>query len=95
MARKKNPEPYNMMTAALGDIVIARSSAWLNGRQRVAAVVTRLDTDPGLVPEGAIAVVALTAFPPGAPSRLMQDVPLYPSEPAAGVLPAAWIKDKC
>lgn len=96
MARKdKPPMAKQAMPLLIGEIVLMRSSVWLNGRRQVAALVTGMDLDQGLIPENAMAVVSLTAFPPGAPSRIMQDVPLYQSEPAADVLPAAWLKAKC
>ena len=37
-------------------------------------------------------MVSVTAFPPGAPSRILIDVPLYARAPAEGVFPAAWLK---
>lgn len=48
------------------------------------------EADFGLA--GARAIVSVTAFPPGAPSRMMHDVPLFEKEPPAEVIPAAWFK---
>ena len=76
----------------LGEIALVRSSIWMNGRKKVAAIVTDAITDAALLPEGAVALVSLTAFPAGAASRMMQDVPLYPAAVDESVLPAAWLK---
>lgn len=96
MARKeKQLVAKQPLPVLIGEMVLMRSAVWLNGRRQVAALVTGMDLDPGLIPENAVAVVSLTAFPPGAPSRIMQDIPLFPSEPSPDVLPAAWLKTKC
>jgi hypothetical protein len=76
----------------LGEVALVRSSIWMNGRRKVAAIVTDATTDAVLLPEGAVALVSLTAFPPGAPSRMMVDVPLYPKDLDDSTLPLAWIK---
>ncbi|WP_150619321.1 hypothetical protein [Pandoraea horticolens] len=78
--------------ALLGEIAFVRSAIWQNGKMRIAAFVSAATTDPALLPEGAVALVSVTAFPPGVPSRLLIDVPLYARAPAEGVLPAAWLK---
>lgn len=80
--------------ALIGEIALVRSSIWQNGQRKVAAIVTDATADAALLPEGAIALVSLTAFPPGSASRMMRDVPLYPSAVDEGVLPAAWLKRK-
>jgi hypothetical protein len=76
----------------LGEVALVRSSIWMNGRKKVAAIVTDATTDPVLLPDGAVALVSLTAFPPGAPSRMMVDVPLYPAPVDESILPAAWLR---
>ncbi|OXS92642.1 hypothetical protein B7H01_17030 [Pandoraea apista] len=78
--------------ALLGEIAFVRSAIWHNGTRRVAALISAATTDTALLPEGAIALVSVTAFPPGAPSRILIDVPLYARVPAEGVFPAAWLK---
>lgn len=73
----------------VGETVLMRSSLWMNGRRTVAAIVTGIEeTSFGL--GDALAVVSVTAFPPGSPSRTMGDVPLFASEPGPDVIPAAW-----
>ncbi|CAE6811633.1 hypothetical protein R69746_05647 [Paraburkholderia aspalathi] len=76
----------------LGSTALVRAAIWQNGQRQVAAIVTDATTDAALLPEGAIALVSLTAFPPGAASRMMRDVPLYPAACDESALPAAWIK---
>lgn len=78
--------------ALLGEVALIRSAIWHNGARRVAALVTAATTDVALLPEGAVAIVSVTAFPAGAPSRLMIDIPLYQRDPKDGALPAAWLK---
>lgn len=78
--------------ALLGEVALIRSAIWNNGARRVAALVTGATTDAALLPDGAVALVSVTAFPAGCASRLMVDIPLYPREPNSGVLPAAWLK---
>lgn len=91
---KKNADTMNE-DALLGLIAIVRAAIWQNGQRRVAAIVTDATTDAALLPDGACALVSLTAFPPGAPSRMMRDVPLYPAPVDAALMPAAWLKPKC
>ncbi|ENZ79615.1 hypothetical protein M3795_16830 [Ralstonia pickettii] len=75
----------------VGEVVLVRSSLWMNGRRKVAAIVTGIEeTSFGL--GEAIAVVSLTAFPLGSPSRTMADVPLFAEDPGEGVIPAAWLR---
>lgn len=76
--------------ALLGEIVLMRSSIWQNGKRKVPAIITEATTDAALLPSGAIALVAVTAFPPSAPSRFMHDIPLYRSEVDERTLPSAW-----
>jgi hypothetical protein len=76
----------------LGSIALVRAAIWQNGQRKVAAIVTDATSDAALLPEGAISLVSLTAFPPGAASRMMRDVPLYASPVDETSLPAAWIK---
>lgn len=76
----------------LAESALVRSSLWLNGKRKVAAIIADATIDPALLPENALALVSITAFPPGAPSRMMVDVPLYAIDPGADVLPAAWLK---
>ncbi|VWD12371.1 hypothetical protein BLA18628_03295 [Burkholderia aenigmatica] len=76
----------------LADVALVRSLLWLNGKRKVAAIITDATVDPALLPENAIALVSVTAFAPGAPSRMMVDVPLYVADPGTDVLPAAWLK---
>ncbi len=78
--------------ALLGEIAFIRSAIWHNGNRSVAALVTAATTDAALLPVGALALVSLTAFPAGASSRMLVDIPLYPRPPVEGVLPAAWLK---
>ncbi len=77
----------------LGEVALVRSSIWMNGKKKIAAIVTDASTDPAFLPDGAIALVALTCFPPGVPSRMMLDVPLYPAPVDESALPAAWLKN--
>lgn len=86
------PSKITDADALLGEIALIRSSIWHNGARRVASLITSATTDAALLPEGAVALVCVTAFPAGAPSRLLIDVPLYPREPKDGVFPAAWLK---
>lgn len=76
----------------LGEVALVRSSIWMNGKKKVAAIVTDAITDATLLPDGAVALVSLTCFPPGAPSRMMLDVPLYPKDLNDSTLPLAWLK---
>lgn len=76
----------------LGEVALVRAALWMNGRKKVAAIVTDAITDAALLPDGAVALVSLTAFPAGAASRMMQDVPLYPAPVDESILPAAWLK---
>jgi len=78
--------------ALVGEIALMRSSIWQNGKKAVAAIITDATTDEALLPEGAVALVSLTAFPPGAPSSMMRDVPLYATARDESSLPAAWVK---
>ncbi|VWC78819.1 hypothetical protein BLA17378_03772 [Burkholderia aenigmatica] len=76
----------------LAEVALVRSPLWLNGKRKVAAIVADATIDSALLPPNAIALVSLTAFAPGAPSRMMVDVPLYAADPGGDVLPAAWLK---
>ncbi|WP_186191041.1 hypothetical protein [Burkholderia gladioli] len=76
----------------LSEAALVRSPLWLNGKRKVAAIIADAAIDPALLPENALALVSVTAFPPGAPSRMMVDVPLYAADPGPDVLPAAWLK---
>ncbi|WP_321944692.1 hypothetical protein [Burkholderia cenocepacia] len=76
----------------LAESALVRSPLWLNGKRKVAAIIADATVDPALLPPNAIALVSVTAFAPGAPSRMMVDVPLYAADPGADVLPAAWLK---
>jgi hypothetical protein len=78
--------------ALVGEIALMRSSIWQNGKRQVAAIITDATTDAALLPENAIALVSLTAFAPGAPSRLVRDVPLYEGPQADDVMPSVWLK---
>jgi hypothetical protein len=78
--------------ALLGEIVFVRSPIWQNGQRRVPAIITDATVDAVLLPERAIALVALTAFPPNSPSRTMLDIPLYRFDPDKSTIPAAWPK---
>lgn len=78
--------------ALLGEIAFVRSPIWQNGQRRVPAIITDATADAVLLPERAIALVSLTAFPPGSASRMMRDVPLYKADQAQSVFPAAWLK---
>ncbi|WP_342705161.1 hypothetical protein OHZ10_29250 [Burkholderia arboris] len=77
----------------LAEAALVRSPLWLNGKRKVAAIVTDATIDPALLPENALALVSLTAFAPGSPSRMMVDVPLYATDPGVDMLPAAWLKN--
>jgi hypothetical protein len=76
----------------IGETALVRAPLWQNGRVVVAAIISDATTDPALLPKGAIALVSLTAFPAGAPSRAMRDLPLYPSAQGDLVLPSVWLK---
>ncbi|MBB5444637.1 MULTISPECIES: hypothetical protein [unclassified Paraburkholderia] len=76
----------------MGELALMRSAIWQNGKKAVAVIITDATTDQALLPEKVIALVSMTAFPVGAPSRLMRDVPLYDGPPDGDVLPAAWLK---
>lgn len=78
--------------ALIGETALVRAAIWQNGRAVVAAIVTEATNDPVLVPQGAIALVSLTAFPAGMPSRFMRDVPLYAAARDENALPAVWLK---
>jgi hypothetical protein len=80
--------------ALIGEIALVRSSIWQNGTRKVAAIITDATADEALLPAGAVALVSLTAFPPGAPSRMMRDVPFYAAPRDESALPAAWIKSR-
>lgn len=80
--------------ALIGETALVRSSIWQNGNRKVAAIITDATADEALLPEGAAALVSLTAFPPGAPSRMMRDVPLYRAPQSESTLPAAWLKSQ-
>ncbi len=95
MAKPAKTAKSNAASAAVeltGEVVLMRSALWMNGRRTVAAIVTGIEeADFGLA--GALAIVSVTAFAPGAPSRMMRDVPLYASDPGDSILPAAWPKN--
>lgn len=76
----------------LGAVALVRSSIWMNGKKKIAAIVTDATTDATFLPDGAIALVSLTCFPPGVTSRMMLDVPLYPKDLGESTLPLAWLK---
>ncbi|TCG02839.1 hypothetical protein BZM27_52905 [Paraburkholderia steynii] len=78
--------------ALVGEIALMRSSIWQNGKRKVAAIITRHRQTAALLPERAIALVSVTAFAPGAPSRLVRDVPLYDGPQGDDVMPSAWLK---
>lgn len=78
----------------IGETALVRSSIWQNGTRKVAAIITDATTDEALLPDGAVALVSLTAFPPGAPSRMMRDVPFFASPRDESSLPAAWVKPR-
>ncbi|CAN7419374.1 hypothetical protein [Paraburkholderia hospita] len=78
--------------ALVGEIALMRSSIWQNGKRKVAAIITEATTDAALLPERAIALVSVTAFAPGAPSRLVRDVPLYEGPQEDDVMPSVWLK---
>lgn len=78
-------------TSLLGVTVLMRSAVWLNGQREVAAIVTGIE-ETEFALEGALAVVTVTAFPPGAPSRFIREVPVFAKEPAEDIVPAAWIR---
>lgn len=87
----KKAAPAVEVDDLVGEAVLVRSSLWMNGRRKVAAIVTGVEEASFGLGE-ALAIVSVTAFPPGSPSRTMSDVPLYASEPAAEVIPAAWLR---
>ena len=96
MARKpQTARPALDAADLLGETALVRSQIWQNGRVMVAAIITEATTDPVFLPEGAAALVSLTAFPPGMPSRMMRDVPLYAEPRDESILPATWVKPKC
>ena len=78
--------------ALLGEIAFVRSAIWQNGKRRVVALITDATIDAALLPEGAVALVSVTAFPAGVASRLLIDVPLYRGAPDGDAMPAAWLK---
>ncbi len=78
--------------ALVGEIALMRSSIWQNGKRKVAAIITDATTDAALLPDKAIALVSVTAFAPGVPSRLVRDVPLYEGPQGDDVTPSAWLK---
>lgn len=78
--------------ALIGCTVLIRSPLWNNGKRKVAAIVSDATTDQALLPERAIALVSVTAFPPGAPSRMVIDVPLYETDRGDAVLASACLK---
>ncbi|MCA8045491.1 hypothetical protein [Burkholderia arboris] len=84
--------PHVSIDELLAETALVRSPLWLNGKRKVAAIIADATIDPALLPENAIALVSLTAFAPGAPSRMMLDVPLYAADPGTDVLPSAWLK---
>ncbi|WP_369072885.1 hypothetical protein [Burkholderia gladioli] len=84
--------PQISIDELLAEAALVRSPLWLNGRRKVAAIIADATIDSALLPENALALVSVTAFPPGAPSRMMADVPLYATDPGSDVLPAAWLK---
>ncbi len=75
----------------VGTTVLMRSALWMNGKRTVAAIVTGVE-EASFGLGDALAIVSVTAFPPGSPSRTMGDVPLYAAEPGADVIPAAWLR---
>ncbi|WP_419692228.1 hypothetical protein ACN262_08485 [Burkholderia gladioli] len=84
--------PQISIDELLAEAALVRSALWMNGKRKVAAIVAEATIDSALLPENALALVSVTAFPPGAPSRTMADVPLYAADPGPDVLPAAWLK---
>lgn len=80
--------------ALLGETALVRSQSWQNGRMLIAAIITEATTDPIFLAEGVSALVSLTAFPPGQPSRMMRDVPLYAEPRDDSTLPATWVKPR-
>ncbi|WP_434663491.1 hypothetical protein P5W99_24475 [Paraburkholderia sp. A3BS-1L] len=91
-ARMARPTKKIDAAALIGETALVRAAIWQNGRAVVAAIVTEATNDAALLPDKAIALVSLTAFPAGAPSRLMLDVPLYSGPQDGATLPAAWLK---
>lgn len=90
--KAESSAPTISIDELLAESVLVRSPLWLNGKRKVAAIIADAAVDSALLPENALALVSVTAFPPGAPSRMMVDVPLYAIDPGADVLPAAWLK---
>lgn len=85
------PDQGESSVTLVGATVLMRSSLWMNGRRTVAGILTAVEeTNFGL--GDAQAIVSVTAFPPGSPSRTMGDVPLYAEDPGEGVIPAAWLR---
>lgn len=80
--------------ALVGETALVRAAIWQNGRVAVAAIVTEATTDAAILPEDAVALVSLTAFAPGVPSRTMRDVPLYAAPRDDAALPACWLKQR-
>lgn len=78
--------------AVIGEVALVRAAIWQNGRTTVAAIVTEATTDAALLPKDAVALVSLTAFPAGSPSRVMRDVPLYGAPRDENAVPASWLK---
>ena len=75
----------------LGRTVFMRSAVWNNGKRIVAAIVTGVDDASEVELNGAEFIVSVTAFPPGMPSRIMQQVPLFLRQPADDNLLCAWM----
>ncbi|WP_230958676.1 hypothetical protein [Burkholderia stagnalis] len=96
MARSPKKADANALRFSIDELLaesaLVRSPLWLNGKRKVAAIIADATVDPALLPENAIALVSVTAFAPGLPSRMMVDVPLYVADPGPDVLPAAWLK---
>jgi hypothetical protein len=78
----------------VGETALVRSQIWQNGKTVVAAIITEATTDPLFLRDEMIALVSLTAFPPGQPSRMMRDVPLYAENRDESTLPATWVKPR-
>lgn len=91
---KKAPGGPRDVSGLVGETVLVRSALWQNGKRHVAAIVSEASADPALLVADTIATVSLTAFPPGAPSRMMRDVSLFSAEPEESIVPAAWIRRK-
>lgn len=85
------PGEVESSVTLVGATVLMRSSLWMNGKRTVAGILTGVEeTNFGL--GDALAIVSVTAFPPGSPSRTMGDVPLYTEDPGEKVVPAAWLR---